>query len=158
MDGLGRLTLWLKVMKRVGEPVMAGRRRIQGPRALRIVGGVFLALAFAGFLACASLVWLEYRSPRSETADGVIVGFAYGPVIEFTTIDGVKSRLSSTVRSSIWHVGDHLPVAYAPGDPNDARIDGLAGRWFLPGLFGILAGVFLLVGGGLTFAGRRASP
>src|ERR1700719_524350 len=75
MDGLGRLTLWLKVMKRVGEPVMAGRRRIQGPRALRVVGGVFLALAFAGFLACASLVWLEYRSPRSETADGVIVGF-----------------------------------------------------------------------------------
>jgi hypothetical protein len=113
---------------------MIGNPRIQGPRALRIVGSVFLLIGLAGLVAAGVLALRESQGARSATADGVIVDFEYGPVVEFVTQDGRKGRLSSSVRSSFWHRGDRVAVAYSPDDPTDAAIDGFAGRWFLPGL------------------------
>ena len=127
--------------------------RVQGPRALRIIGCVFLAVGLVGLVASSCLAWFEYGSARSASADGVIVGFEYGPVVEFAAANGAKYRVSSAVRSASWHTGDHLPVAYAPNDPLDARVDGFAGRWFLPALFAGLAGTFALAGLGLGLAG-----
>ncbi|MFI5015298.1 MAG: DUF3592 domain-containing protein [Hyphomicrobiales bacterium] len=119
------------------------------------MGSVFLTVGMIGFLAAAGLVLLELGSARRSSADGIVIGFSYGPVVEFTAQDGTTARFASPVRSSFWHVGDHVRVAYAPEKTSDAAIDGFTGRWFLPSLFGFLAGVFLLTGGGLTFAGRR---
>jgi hypothetical protein len=140
---------WKELVKR-----MAGSRRIQGPPGLRIVGRVFLALGLAGLLAAAGLAYWENGSGRSATADGVIIGFEYGPVVEFTVQDGSKARLSSSVRSSFWHLGDHLPVAYAADDPTNAAIDGFASRWLLPGLIAILGVVFALLGVAMTVGAR----
>lgn len=139
---------------------MIGNPRIQGLPALRIVGNVFLLIGLAGLLAAGVLAFLESRSARSATAEGVIVDFDYGPVVEFVAPDGRKGRFSNSVRSSFWDRGDRVAVAYAPDDPNDAKIDGFAGRWFLPGLFSVLGGVFAAIGlvFGLIgrFGGRRS--
>jgi hypothetical protein len=121
---------------------------------LLIVGTVFLAVGFAGLLAAGVLTFLESRSARSATADGVVVDFEYGPVVEFVAPDGRKGRFTSAVRTTVWHRGDRVPVAYAPEDPNDAAIDGFTGRWFLPVLFSILGSVFAVVGLGLGLFGR----
>jgi hypothetical protein len=51
------------------------------------------------------------------------------------------------------HLGDHVPVAYAPDDPRNAGIDGLTGRWFLPALFAFLGGVFGVLGLGFALGG-----
>jgi hypothetical protein len=133
---------------------MNGDRRIHGPRALRIVGGTFLMLGLAGLVVAGALAYFESSGPRSAKAEGVIVDFEYGPVIEFASANGTTSRFSSSVRSTFWHRGDHVPVAYAPDNPSDAAIDGFAGRWFLPGLAGILGGVFALVGLCIGLVGR----
>ena len=77
---------------------------------------------------------------------GQIIGFEYGPKVQFTTQDGQIIQFSSSVRSSLWHKGDRVLVTYAPDNPVDVKIDGFAGRWFLPTLFGLLASVFLLIG------------
>ena len=127
--------------------------RVHGPRALRIIGCVFLTVGLVGFVASGYLAWLEYGSARSATADGLIVGFEFGPVVEFVATNGAKYRASSAVRSTFWHTGDHLPVAYAPNDPLDARVDSFAGRWFLPALFAGLACASALIGLGLGLAG-----
>jgi hypothetical protein len=134
---------------------MVGMRRIHGPRALRIVGRVFLGLSLICVLAAAALAVVELRGGRSGSADGTIVGFNHGPTVQFTTPDGAVVRFGSTTRSSYWREGDHVPVAFRPERPDDARIDGFAGRWFPAGLFGLLGGSFLLLGAALTLAGRR---
>jgi hypothetical protein len=134
---------------------MAGNTRIQGPPGLRIVGRVFISLGLVGLLAAAGLAYHEYQSGRSATADGTIIGFEYGPVVEFTTQSGTQARLSGSVRSSSWRLGDHLRVAYAPDDPTSAALDGFAGRWLVPGLIGILACVFAVAGVGMTIGAWR---
>jgi Protein of unknown function (DUF3592) len=136
---------------------MAGNPRIHGPRALRIIGRVFLGLGLICFLSAAALAVVELHGGRSGSADGTITGFNGGPMVQFTTPDGAVVRFGSAIRSSFRHVGDHVPVAFRPERPDDARIDGFAGRWFPAGLFGILAAAFLLVGGGLTVAGQRVA-
>jgi len=62
------------------------------------------------------------------------------------------------VRSTTFARGQHLPVAYDPADPGDAAVDGFAGRWFLPSLFGIIFGVFLVIGLALSLFGRLLQP
>ncbi len=133
---------------------MTGGGRISGPFALRIIGKVFLTLGLAGLVAAAGFAFLEVRSARSSTADGIIIGFNYGPVVQFTAQGGQTAQFVSAIRSSFRQVGEHVPVAYAPDSPGDAKIDAFAGRWFLPGLFGILGGVFSLVGAALLIVGR----
>jgi Protein of unknown function (DUF3592) len=135
---------------------MAGGGRIRGPLALKIIGKVFLTLGLAGLVAAAGFAFLELRSARSATADGIIIGFNYGPVVQFTSQDGQTAQFVSAVRSSLRQVGEHVPVAYAPDSPGDAKIDAFAGRWFLPGLFGILGGVFSFVGTALLIVGRQS--
>ena len=129
------------------------RRRLHGPRALRIVGYVLVGLGLVGLAVAGGWVAFELRGERSASAEGVIIGFDYGPIVEFTTKDGTKSRFSSSVRSTFWHRGDQVPVAYAPKDPSDAMIDGFAGRWLVPGLLGILGGLFFVAGLALDLAG-----
>ena len=128
--------------------------RVTGVRALPIVGLVFLGLGLLGLVGAGVLGLLELRSNRQAQADGVIIGFNNGPEVEFTTSQGTTAQFRSPVRSSSFARGDHVAVAYDPDDPHDAAIDGFAGRWFLPGLFAILFGVFLVMGAVLSLLGR----
>jgi hypothetical protein len=132
--------------------------RVTGVRALPIIGLVFVCLGLAGLVAAGVLGWREMNSSRQAKADGVIVDFNNGPVVEYTTAQGVTAQFRSAVRSTSFVRGQHLPVAYDPADPADAAIDGFTGRWFLPGLFGILFGAFLVVGLVLSVMGRALRP
>jgi hypothetical protein len=131
--------------------------RVTGVRALPIVGAVFLGLGLLGLIAAGVLAGVEYTSGRSAHADGVIIGFNNGPEVEFTTAGGSKVQFRSAVRSSSFYRGEQLAVAYDPAHPEEAAVDGFAGRWFLTGLFGILFGAFFVAGLVLTVLGRLLS-
>jgi hypothetical protein len=128
--------------------------RVTGVRALPIVGLVFLGLGLLGLIGAGVLGLLELRSNRQAQADGVIIGFNNGPEIEFTTSQGTTAQFRSPVRSSSFARGDRVAVAYDPADPSDAAVDGFAGRWFLPSLFAIIFGVFLVMGAVLSLVGN----
>jgi hypothetical protein len=125
---------------------VVGNPRIHGAPALSIVGALFMIVGFLGLALAGALAFVEEQSGRDARADGVIVGFAYGPIIKFTTRRGETAQFQSQVRSSMWSLGDHVDVAYDPASPSGGQIDGFAGRWFLPSLLGILFGVFLVLG------------
>ena len=132
--------------------------RVTGVRALPILGLVFFSLGLVGLITAGGLAWREMNSSRQAMADGVVVDFDNGPVVEFTTAQGVTAQFRSLVRSTSFTRGQHLPVAYNAADPADASIDGFAGRWFLPGLFGMIFGVFLVIGLILSVIGRILRP
>ena len=132
--------------------------RVTGVRALPILGLVFFGLGLLGLIAAGVLAWREMNGSRQVMADGVIVDFNNGPVIEFITAQGTTAQFRSPVRSSSFVRGEHLPVAYDPADPADPAIDGFVGRWFLPGLFAMIFGVFLVIGIVLALLGRVLRP
>ena len=132
--------------------------RVTGVKALPIIGLVFVCLGLAGLVGAGVLAWLEMNGSRQATANGVIVDFAVGPVVEYTTGQGAIVQFRSAVRSTTFARGQRVPVAYDPADPSDAAIDGFIGRWFLPGLFAMIAGVFLVIGLVLTLLGRVLRP
>jgi hypothetical protein len=132
--------------------------RVTGVRALPSVGLVFIGLGLLGLIAAGVLGLLEINGSRQAQADGVIVDFAVGPVVEFTTGQGATVQFRSAVRSTSFALGQHVPVAYDPADPAGAAIDGFIGRWFLPGLFAMIAGVFLVIGIVLFLLGRMLRP
>ena len=132
--------------------------RVTGVKALPIIGLVFVCLGLAGLVGAGVLAWLEMNGSRQASANGVIVDFAAGPVVEFTTGQGATAQFRSGVRSTSFALGQRVPVAYDPADPADAAIDGFIGRWFLPGLFAMIAGVFLVIGIVLFLLGRMLRP
>ncbi|MGL4964538.1 MAG: DUF3592 domain-containing protein [Inquilinus sp.] len=132
--------------------------RVTGVKALPIIGLVFVCLGLTGLIGAGVLGGLELISSRQARANGVIVDFAVGPVVEYTTGQGATVQFRSGVRSTSFALGQRVPVAYDPADPADAAIDGFLGRWFLPGLFGMLFGIFLAVGIVLALLGRMLRP
>lgn len=132
--------------------------RVTGVRAIPKVGLVFIGLGLLGLIAAGVLGLLEVNSSRQARANGVIVDFAVGPVVEFTTGQGATAQFRSGVRSTSFALGQRVPVAYDPAAPADAAIDGFVGRWFLPGLFAMIFGVFLVIGIVLFLLGRMLRP
>ncbi len=130
--------------------------RVRGPRALPIVGRVFLLLGLIGLAGAGILTSIEWRSRHTASASGTIADIERYPIVSFKTPDGSIVRFTNTVRSSFWRTGDSVAVAYDPGNPSDAVVDGFAGRWFFALLAGLLGGVFFAVGVLLTLMGRAA--
>lgn len=122
---------------------------------LGMVGRVFAILGGIGLAVALAFVLLELGSGRVARAKGTVTAIEGGPRVAFTTADGRGIQVVSPVRSSFIRVGDRLAVAYDPARPQDARLDGIVGRWFAAALAGMMGGVFLLVGLGLMLAGRR---
>jgi hypothetical protein len=133
-------------------PVTPDQRRAILRRVFAMLGTVFLLLGVAGYAVAGALVLIENGSGRSAKADGVIVKADYRALIQFTTASGQQVQFRNSVNSTSNNEGDHVPVVYDPAKPQDAAVDAFAGRWFFPGLFGIIASPFLLVGLGFTIA------
>src|SRR4051794_13256612 len=121
-------------------------RRVHGPKALGIVGLVFLLLGLGGLVLAGTLAGIEYRSKRSAGAGGTILAASYRPVVQFTTARGEVIRFTNFVHSSFWKDGDAVAVAYDPAAPTDAAIDGVTGRWFFAFLAAVIAGPFFTFG------------
>jgi hypothetical protein len=126
-------------------------RRIAA-RVLLIIGVVFLLVGSSGLAAAGVLAFRESHSGRAARAEGVIVSADYRAVIEFKAADGETVRFRNPTGSTFTTEGDHVPVAYDPANPRSAAVDSFVGRWFVPGLFTILFGVFFVVGTGLSLA------
>jgi hypothetical protein len=131
-------------------PVTPDQRRAIMRRVFAMLGTVFLLLGVAGYAVAGAFVLIENGSGRSAKADGVIVKADYRALIQFTTASGQQVQFRNSVNSTSNTEGDHVPVVYDPAKPQEAAVDAFAGRWFFPGLFGIIASPFLLVG--LSFA------
>jgi hypothetical protein len=127
--------------------------RLVAARVLLIIGVVFLLIGSTGLAAAGVLAFRESNSGRVARAEGVIVSADYRALIEFRTSNGETVQFRNPVGSSIGAEGDRVPVAYDPANPRHAAVDAFVGRWFLPGLFTILFGVFFAVGLGLGVTG-----
>ena len=127
--------------------------RVTGVRALPIIGLVFLLIGSTGLAGAGVLAFLESNGRLTARAEGVIVSADYRALIEFKTASGQTVQFRNSVGSTTTQEGDRVPIAYDPAAPRHAAIDSFVGRWFLPGLFGILAGVFFTVGLVLSLVG-----
>ena len=128
-------------------------RHVGARSALRILGLVFLPLGIAGAIAAGVCWFVESGSARTAHADGIVVAAGYA-VVTFKTPDGRQHRFQSRSRSSLWHAGDAVRVAYDPAAPDDAQIESIAGRWVFALIFGIIGAVFALMGAGMTVASQ----
>ena len=121
-------------------------------RAFTILAVVFLLIGGVGLSVAGVFAFMESRSGRAARADGVIVTADYRALIEFRTAAGQTVQFRNSINSTSNVVGDRVPVAYDPANPQGADADAFAGRWFLPGLFAIIASPLFLVGLGFAIA------
>jgi hypothetical protein len=112
-----------------------------------------VGLAVAGVFAGA-----ELRSGRTAKADGVIVKDGYNALIEFTTAGGQPVQFYNWVNYTSNVVGDHVPVAYDPANPQGAEADSFVGRWFPSGLAALIATPLFMVGFGFAIAAWAIRP
>ena len=127
--------------------------RVTGIRALPIIGVVFLLIGSAGLAVAGALAFVETHSGRTARAEGVVISADYRELIAFKTAQGETVRFRNSIGRAAAVEGDAIPVAYDPANPRAAAVDAFVGRWFLPGLFGILGGLFFSVGLSLGLIG-----
>ena len=148
--------------------MISGRRGIRNPFAAFIGGPIFaIAGLIMGFFG-----WRSYNTTRiflngAEHARGSVVDLVarqstdsdgnsstmYYPVVEFTTADGQAIRYQSSTGSNpaAQHVGDSVDMVYAPGDPQNARINSFTDLWLMPLILLGFGALFALVGVGAFF-------
>jgi hypothetical protein len=111
------------------------------------VGGLFLAAALV-------LLALDLRFfADARRTEGVVVSLRCGkkgscaPDIAYSDHAGRRHTLHSNryARPS-YQVGDRLPLAYDPDEPDDAAVDRPLDRHLLPALFGGIGGIQFTIG------------
>jgi hypothetical protein len=104
---------------------------------------------------------LQFLSRATATSTGAIVSCYYPksnssactPTVVFTTAHGESVTFTPFFNSSDFAVGQQQPVAYDPGNPQDARIATFLTLWFLPTLLLGIGGLELVIGGVATSIG-----
>jgi hypothetical protein len=134
------------------------RASIRSRRGSPVIAGAIFAgisLIFLGIGLFFLIDTLHFLSSATATATGTIVSCprpkssssACTPTVEFTTGKGQQVSFTTSFSSSAFAVGQKQPVAYDPGNPQDARIGSFLTLWFLPVLFLGIGGLFFLIGG-----------
>lgn len=111
------------------------------------VVAVFKYLSLVGGALLLVSALMSYQSSKQFVEEalsttGVVVdllenrgeeGMTYIPVVAFVDKDDRPVSFSSSIASSppAYAIGEKVGVLYLPGQPEDARIDDLAGRWGL---------------------------
>lgn len=136
---------------------MVVSKRVTGAPAFRIIGRVFLGIGLLVLTIAVVFAAIELTSRRTAHAEATVVSVSNSrPWVRFSSADGREAQFRGWVRNPSWEVGDHTAVVFDPQKPSDAQIDGIGGRWFLPFLFGLLGGIFTVLGAGFAIAGRLA--
>jgi len=115
--------------------------------------GLFIALEQAAFGARALEVEGQVVSLRAEDN-------AFRPIVTFNTRAGRSVTFESNTGTNPpqFSIGDTVGVLYDPTRIEDARIKSAVSSWSLYLIFGLLGGIFLLIGGGVmvhAFGKRR---
>lgn len=117
-------------------------------RILIVIGAV--GLAIAGIFAFGAS-----QDPHVTVPGKVVALNGNFPVVQFATKDGNIIRFTNFAPGSSWHVGDTVPLAYDPINPQQVTIEGFGGRWASALLAAALGGAVLLLGLLTTFLGLR---
>jgi uncharacterized protein DUF3592 len=134
-----------------------------------LIGVIFLGIAIVvaattmSFQAKAdrtggTVTGMEARTSTHRDSDGhQRSSTAWYPTVRFTAADGRRYSFEGSTGSNppIYHVGDHVAVAYDPAEPSDARIDTFGSTYLLPLIFGGLGAVFTSIGVPFLVAGGR---
>lgn len=129
------------------------------PLALRLISRAIFVLSLCGLLGGLYLGLEEMRSGRTLFAPGEIIGTEPGLRFSFTTADGARLRVGTRLPARFHREGDQVTIAYDPRVPQDARIDGLMGRYFDAALAFSLGLILAIVGAAIAAIGqRRAAP
>ena len=128
-------------------------------RLFWLLGGLFSGVGVVLLVAAALVTGstLTFRA-EAQSAQGTVVELDSGkPVVEFVDPDGATHRIVGSVSSDppAFDLGERVGVRYRPGQPAEARIDGLLESWFGPILLGGLGTVFTALGAGFLVAQIR---
>jgi hypothetical protein len=125
------------------------------------VSSIFVLVGVAMLIAAAREFGRRRACFRnSATASGTIIALAenrdrdeisYFPEVQFHTSSGQAITFRSGMGSSTEAkgIGDSVTVRYSLDPPHVAEIDAFMPLWGLTLVFGVLGGVFLLVGAGI---------
>ncbi|MGQ0621309.1 MAG: DUF3592 domain-containing protein [Panacagrimonas sp.] len=118
----------------------------------------FLARALVTEGTVVDLHVMESSRARRPLANQHRRGSVFVPVIEFRLADGRVQRFESGLRQRPprFAMQEKVRVRYLPASPDLARLDGFMDRWFKPLIFGGIGMVLLLVGVGVSVAGRSS--
>lgn len=121
-----------------------------GMGALFVVIAAAVGFDGARFYAAAERTTGEVVALRRSSKGGG------APDVAFTTRDGQPRVYRSTFYSTpSYRIGDRVPIAYDPADPERVGLDTFSERWLLPAIFGGLGTVELIVGVTLLQLRRR---
>jgi hypothetical protein len=137
-------------------------------RTLNLICGLFLAfgVTFSGlttyFVRDTQSFVERGVAVRGEVVDltwerripGLSGSGVYHPIVKYTTTAGEPRTFRSMNGSSppSYRVGEAVDVLYDRTDPADARIASFWSLWLVQIIFGVLAAVFSLIGGGVLLA------
>lgn len=103
-----------------------------------------------------TVVELNRTESKTKSSDGLRyeTSVSYKPVVNFVTAKGEKIELVSIMGSNppMYHKGQKVEVLYLPAEPHKAEINDFFSLWGIPVMFGVVGGVFFLVGGGMMLS------
>jgi hypothetical protein len=116
------------------------------------VGALLLGLGLFFFVRTRSFL------SRAVSVTGAVIGFresrgseggtVYQPVVTYRTTEGQTHEFTDSVASDPpgFTVGEAVPVAYDPTDPEQAKIARPFRLWFVSGLLSSMGALFLVLG------------
>ncbi len=120
-----------------------------------LAGAIALTLNTRAFIATAKHApgTVTELVPKRDKDDG---STTYTPVVMFEADSGASVSFASSFSSNppSYVVGERVEVLYAPGNPNEARINGFGSLWFGSMILGGLGTVFSTIGFGIVVASR----
>jgi uncharacterized protein DUF3592 len=128
-----------------------------------LVAGIAVGAATVSFMTSAErvdgkVVDMTERTTSDSSSSGSSTSTAWYPTVEFD-VDGKAYSFQSSVGRNPpgYEIGDTVEVAYAPGDPDNARMAAFWSAYLLPLILGGIGIVFTSIGVVLFVIRRRTS-
>lgn len=129
-----------------------------------------IGLAIAGVLCSAFAVYSYWTTSSfldsSVETQGTVIkliqrrgGSVYHPVVQYYDSAGVKRVLLSSTGSNPprFSINERVTIAYAPGNPSDAKIKAFSGLWLTTVVTGLLGSAAFMAALFLAWVYRKRS-